>query len=1601
MLFRPQDNSQVGLDDTTVPYRNVTPGTLNTSGFRPGGDSGGNLGQLDLSGIPNGTYDLQLTVTGNGAETSVVARFMLETQMKIGELTFSQQDMVLPANGIPLTVTRTYNSMNPQSADFGYGWTFSVNSMNVQLDEERTTYNRGDPHIPFDDGSGEGPAQVSVRTGGGRDVTLTLPNGQQTTFQFTPQAALGEYFAAWTPPENIQASLETTDEPTIEILFGAPFWNAGGEKSSWDNFDTSGWILTTQDGTQYHITRQPQGDVMYTPDPLGNSGDTVDVHAYGPPQLSEIDELSGDRITIGSTGMTHIDASGHATRSVYFDRDTQNRIIALYDATAGSNGLPIVKYVYNQNMGNLIQVLKLQDRTAGTYVTNMYRYDNPNFPHYITAIQDADGVPVAENTYDSNGLLIASTDADGNTTTFIHNTSNQVDIVVDRAGNTNSYVYDGNGNVTVITNALKQITLNGYDGINDKINTAIGYFTNANFVTLQSNDYTFDGNGLMLTSKVGAYLTNGVTHYLMTSGFTYNANSQVVTSTDGNGNVTSNLYDPTGNLLSTTDAMRNVTSNTYNTAGLMTSSTDPLGNVTTNYYDSSAGNLLATAVLDTNNNILSTNSYSYDADGNQTNSTVWRRVGGTWTNATTSYVYDGQNRVTQTIDPYNHTNTVVYDGNGQHSQIFDKLNRETQYFYDDRGNLTNTTYPDGTSEQSFYDAAGRRTNSTDRASNATSYVYDALNRVHQTIYADSTTNTTFYDAAGQMSYTLDAFGTTNTAYGYDAAGRRTSVVNAWGIPGLQMSTSYGYDNNGNQTSMTDNSNRTTSYTFDTLNRMRKTTFPDNTTELTGYDAAGRRIAGTNQDNVVTLFGYDGAGRLSSMTNAVGAAQQIVTQFGYDEAGNQISQIDALNRTTTYSYDNLGRRTSRTLPGTQSESFGYDPEGNLISHTDFNGLTITNGYDQMNRMTNRCGGTTTLELYGYNLNGQMASRTDAGGSYTWVYDARNRLKTNGTPVGTLYYTYDSNGNLTNMVSATSNGVSVGYRYDALNRLTNVVDYGLIGTKNTAYTYDQVGNLQTLQYPNSVSNLYQYDLLNRLTNLTWKLTTTTLGTFYYQLGLTGNRTNLNETITGTNRGYAWSYDNLYRLTNEGITGGAPTGTLGYGYDPVGNRTNRTVGTLSLANQSFAFNTNDWLSTDVYDSNGNTKTNGANVYLYDYANRLTNANSGSVKIVYDADGNRIERIASGTTTLYLVATQNPTGYPQVVEEFTAGGTTNLSRVYTYGLALISQRQGTTNYFFGADGHDSTRFLTDGSGAVANAFAYDAYGNLIASNATAQTAYLYTGEQFDGVLGTYYLRARYMNQNVGRFLTMDSYEGYNEDPLSLHKYLFGNANPVNTRDPKGCDSDSLDSMPNCTVNILHIVIIRLNKVVDACGPDITRALLSTLNDVRLTFTSAPPQTQAQAIQNIHSVQIGNGWDIDNLVDEGYQYDPDLGNGSHSGTGRGAHTVQFSWNGGPPRVYLAGEVNYALWGQINWLAYTSFKGDAFGGLYTEGSAVGLASGYKATLWRDFEDPDATEARAFTRLGYSGADPGKSALPLTPDPANVAAPNRFLWKWIGLHDTEQ
>jgi len=161
---------------------------------------------------------------------------------------------------------------------------------------------------------------------------------------------------------------------------------------------------------------------------------------------------------------------------------------------------------------------------------------------------------------------------------------------------------------------------------------------------------------------------------------------------------------------------------------------------------------------------------------------------------------------------------------------------------------------------------------------------------------------------------------------------------------------------------------------------------------------------------------------------------------------------------------------------------------------------------------------------------------------------------------------------------------------------------------------------------------------------------------------------------------------------------------------------------------------------------------------------------------------------TTLYLVDTHNPSGYAQVLEEFTiAGGATNLSSTYTYGRSLISRRQpGVVTNFYVVDGHGSVRLLLSPTGAITDSYAYDAFGNVLANNGSTANNYRYCGEQYDPDLSTYYLRApRYFDVTIGRFQTFDSHEGDLEDPASLHKYSYAAEDPVDKVDPTGMDYD------------------------------------------------------------------------------------------------------------------------------------------------------------------------------------------------------------------------
>ena len=1046
----------------------------------------------------------------------------------------------------------------------------------------------------------------------------------------------------------------------------------------------------------------------------------------------------GNKLTINSDGITH--SSG---KSVRFVRDSLQRIIQIIDPS----GNPM-SYTYDDK-GDLI---RFTDR-EGNQTSFSY-----NDTHGMLSITDPSGVRTLINEYDSSGRLISQYDSSGNKVSYNHDLASRREIIADRLGNFTVYEYDLRGNVTKVKDPLGNATSYTYDSRNNKLTetNALGHTTT----------FTYDLNNNM----------TGVTDPLgNTTRYTYNSQNRVLAITDARGGITTNTYDARGSLTSTRNAAGNTTTYTRLQNGQLASLSDAMGGVFRYEYNSS-GNL--TKFTDSLGNAAT---YTYDAGGNRLSETQTRTTPAGQEAIVTTFERDKLNRIIKSTHADGSISRATFNSTGLPTAMSDQLGRITSFEYDSMGRVTKTTHPDGASESVSYDAEGRKTSTTDRAGRVITFTYDPLGRIIKSKYPDGTSSSTAYDAVGRISATTDELGHT-TSLQYDQASRRTAIIDA-----LNRVTRFTYDAKGNQTSITNPNNQTTRFEYDLLNRRTGVVHADNTTAMIGYDALGRTASQTDQAGKTTRFDYDKRGSLIKVTDALNQT----TQYSYDELGNRVAQTDTLGRTTRFEYDKVGRRTRRILPLGQAEAYAYDLTGNLISRTDFGGKTSSYSYDSFNQLVRKSpdpGFNEAAVTFTYTPSGRRAAMTDANGTTTYTYDLRDRLLSKATPQGTLRYTYDAAGNQLSVQSSNTNGVSVTYSYDKLNRLATVTDNTAAsgarpGTGNATYSYDAAGNLAGYTYPNGVRTDYTYNSLNRLTNVTAKnASASLLSSYAYTLGPTGNRLSVSE-LSG--RAVTYSYDELFRLTGETVNNdpvAANNGAISYSYDAVGNRLNRASSIATLPSASYAYDANDRLASDEYNSAGNTTSSGGNTYVYDSEDRLTGVNNGQVAISYDGDGNRVSKKSGGVTTNYLVDDNNPTGHAQVVEEIVSG---SVKRVYVYGHALISQSQFIDGKwaasFYGYDGHGSVRFLTNQAGNITDTYTYDAFGALVHSTGDTPNSYLYAGEQMDPNLGFYYLRARYMNPATGRFWTMDSFEGISYDPFSLHKYLYVNANPINLYDPSG----------------------------------------------------------------------------------------------------------------------------------------------------------------------------------------------------------------------------
>nr|WP_253938811.1 RHS repeat-associated core domain-containing protein [Hahella sp. HN01] len=387
------------------------------------------------------------------------------------------------------------------------------------------------------------------------------------------------------------------------------------------------------------------------------------------------------------------------------------------------------------------------------------------------------------------------------------------------------------------------------------------------------------------------------------------------------------------------------------------------------------------------------------------------------------------------------------------------------------------------------------------------------------------------------------------------------------------------------------------------------------------------------------------------------------------------------------------------------------------------------------------------------------------------------------------------------------------YDALNRLSKVIDPQ---GGETLYAYDAVGNRESVTQANGQTTAYVYDALNRLTRQT---TTDAAGNviadYRYTLHSTGRREQIEELHNG--RVSTYTYDALYRLTHDVISDPVNGDySAEYRFDNVGNRTYNIIDGVHTA---YSYDDNDRLTqqggvTYAYDANGNTLTETEDGlvtarYTYSAKNKLLAVTKAgeTTSFGYNPDGIRTRKAGSGATTDFIVDQNRD--YAQVLQEV-VNGAKQVS--YVYGDDLLSQaRAGDVSYYV-YDGQGSVRSLTSQTGVQTDSYHYDAFGILLHSEGYTPNSYLYTGEQYDASLDQYYLRARYYDQNQGRFTQMDTWMGVNSDPVTLHKYLYANADSVNNIDPSGKFSiGQLMAGVQATGRLAAMAVVRIRSLASA----------------------------------------------------------------------------------------------------------------------------------------------------------------------------------------------
>jgi RHS repeat-associated protein len=893
---------------------------------------------------------------------------------------------------------------------------------------------------------------------------------------------------------------------------------------------------------------------------------------------------------------------------------------------------------------------------------------------------------------------------------------------------TENYSYDSSGRIASYSNAKGEITSNSYytDSDNNWIeettkNLEDGKIAKTTFVYGSETGYAYP-------KEVINYYTNEWGGYVETrTGKTYDMLLGLVrTETDDEYKTTSYTYDKLGRL--TLKQLPDL-SNNYGEYYTVTEAYTYRNGYNLDYTEEN-GHLYGTTVESytcyaDNNNNGSPSYYNvanelYDAYGNLRNSFSFNDS--RWVN-TARYTYDNMLRVTSSTDAKGNKVTATYNAWGENNETTDAI-----------GNLSVSNY--------------------DVKSNKVMSYFVAKDNIPN--YRANTASNTYKEDYVEIA--LDQFGR--------AVARK--VYENWPTVSGELSELYQYDIAGNLIGYTD---------------PKRNLNEDGSTKSYQYDELNQVIGVKDALNHVTNTNYTALGNIASVTlkeNAGSTTPITLYTKVYDELGNMISKTDPSAEAATYSYNSIGLNTQSIDRNGNTLNQTYDALNQLstalqlsadYSTSDYYEYSYRNPFGYFDELKYKDGVPIAQSHYYYDQRGQIVQKNVFTGNMEsnlkMQYDDTGSLKSLG--VGT----YDSNYFYTNY----------GYTND---RLTKVQTNGLEAespsdSDNAAYEYYPDGKLKKITYPRLNDNTlltteYIYNTLGRLTSITNKKGSTVLSRVDYTYDANGNIVTVNDGSTTK----TYVYDKLNRLIEIQPAVGNKTV---YTYDLRGNR-------LTKSSDHFEF---DLVNTSYsYDAKNNltSVTKGTDLTTMEYyadglrAEKTTAADfalkaavaTGSALEAKAVSGPALEAMAAYGSTLYV----NDLSGHLVAE---AENSPNITANYVWGpdRVLVKKEISGGEYYYLYNGHGDVIQIVDKNGNVVNNYQYDEWGNILTSNETVSNPFKYAGEVYDSETGLYYLRARYYDPSIGRFLNEDTVEGQINNPLSLNIYTYCYNNPLIYSDPSG----------------------------------------------------------------------------------------------------------------------------------------------------------------------------------------------------------------------------